>query len=77
MHRYLPSIIDGTRTHTYTLGEHQVKEALTAGTLNANAIDPKGDTLLHLAARNGHKAIVKEALHTHKHTHAHTHTNTH
>ena len=61
-----------------------MKEALTAGTLDANAIDPKGDTLLHLAARNGHKAIVKEALHTlspthmqHKHTHARTHVHTH
>lgn len=28
--------------------------------LDVNDTDPKGDTLLHLAARNGHKAIVKE-----------------
>jgi len=53
------------RTRTYThgctrAGPVQVKEALTTGALDVNEKDPKGDTLLHLAARNGHKAIVKE-----------------
>jgi ankyrin repeat protein len=37
-----------------------VKEALATGALDVNDTDSKGDTLLHMAARNGHKAIVKE-----------------
>ena len=40
----------------------EVKEALTTGALGVNEQDSKGDTLLHLAARNGHKPIVKELL---------------
>ena len=40
----------------------QVKEALATGALDVNEKDAKGDSLLHLAARNGHKAIVKEVF---------------
>jgi hypothetical protein len=46
------------RTHAHA--RTQVKEALATGALDVNDTDSKGDTLLHLAARNGHKAIVKE-----------------
>ena len=40
----------------------EVKEALATGALDVNERDSKGDSLLHLAARNGHKPIVKELL---------------
>lgn len=44
-------------------GKHkEVKAALDAGELKVSDTDSKGDTPIHVAARNGHKKIVKELL---------------
>jgi ankyrin repeat protein len=64
-HKHTRNTLARPPAHTNELAhEHataiQVKEALATGALDVNDTDSKGDTLLHMAARNGHKAIVKE-----------------
>ncbi|EKX54812.1 hypothetical protein GUITHDRAFT_63284, partial [Guillardia theta CCMP2712] len=40
----------------------EVKDALVSGALSVNDRDGKGDSLFHIAARNGHKNIIRELL---------------